>query len=100
MRGSLTNKDYIKILKIYKNTIPKSKRLLKIRAEKIITQKLCKCIKKLEPTFKTASIGICTKNVLNNKGYTRSNNFSCRKKTKITLKKIDKTNKSKTFRKK
>ena len=95
MRGSLTNKDYIKILKIYKNTIPKSKRLLKIRAEKIITQKLCKCIKKLDPENEAKSIGICTKTIFNSKGFTRGL-FQCKNKRTVKFRKTQKNKTTKT----
>ena len=93
MSYKLTNKDYTNIMKFYKLKIPKSKRILKMQAEEIIAKKLCRCIKKLEPKYKEASIGICTKNVLNSKGLTRGK-FSCDKKAKITLKKINKKNKT------
>jgi hypothetical protein len=85
----LTNKDYKQILDYYNKPIPKSNRLLKINAEKILAEKLCKCIKKLDPVNESKSIGICTKTVLNRKGYTRGK-FQCKKKRSITLKKIRK----------
>ena len=44
----LTNKDYTHILEYYKKPIPKSKRLLKMEAEKILASKLCKCIKDID----------------------------------------------------
>jgi len=85
----LTNKDYKQILDYYNKPIPKSNRLLKINAEKILAEKLCKCIKKLDPVNESKSIGICTKTVLNRKGYTRGK-FQCKKKKSITLKKMRK----------
>ena len=48
MSIELTNKEYVSILKYYNINIPKSKRLLKKRAEKIMAEKLCKCIKKID----------------------------------------------------
>jgi len=83
----LNNKDYKKILDYYNKPIPNSKRLLKFNAEKILTEKLCKCIKKIEPANESRSIGICTKTILNRKGYTRGK-FNCKGKKNITLKKI------------
>ena len=59
----LKNNDYIKILEYYKKPIPKSKRLLKIEAEQILSTKLCRCIKKLDPTNEAKSFGICTKTI-------------------------------------
>jgi hypothetical protein len=85
----LNNNDYKKILKYYNKTIPKSNALLKKDATKIITEKLCKCIKKLDPINEARSIGICTKTIINNKGYTRGK-FKCKGKRSITLKKTRK----------
>jgi hypothetical protein len=83
----LTNKDYTQILEYYNKPIPKSKRLLKMQAEKIFATKLCKCIKKIDPINESKSIGICTKTIINRKGYTRGK-FSCKKKTNIHLMKM------------
>jgi len=85
----LTNTDYIKILEYYKKPIPKSKRILKIKAEKILGSKLCRCIKKIDPKNEAKSIGICTKSVLNSKGLTRGP-FKCKGKPSIKIKKIKK----------
>lgn len=82
----LNNKDYKIILEYYKKPIPKSKRLLKMEAEKMLASKLCKCIKKIDPINEAKSIGICTKFVINNKGYRRGK-FTCRGKPKIQIKK-------------
>ena len=82
----LRENDYIKILKFYKKSIPKTYRLLKLQAENIIANKLCRCIKKVDKKNESRSIGICTKTIINNKGYTRGK-FKCRKKTSIQLKK-------------
>lgn len=86
----LTNKDYIHILEYYKKSIPKSKRLLKIEAEKMLASKLCKCIKKIDPKNEAKSISICTKSVINRKGYSRGK-FTCRVKPTIHIKKMKKT---------
>lgn len=87
--SELNNKDYMHILEYYKKSIPKSKRLLKIEAEKILASKLCKCIKKIDPTNEAKSIGICTKSVINKKGYSRGK-FTCRGKPTILIKKMTK----------
>jgi hypothetical protein len=89
---NLTNNDYTKILEFYKLSIPKSNRLLKFKAEKIITSKLCKCIKKVDKVNEARSIGICTKSVINNKGFTRGK-FTCKKKQSIILNKKTNTRK-------
>lgn len=92
MSAELTNKDYVSILKYYKLDIPKSKRLIKKNAEKIMAEKLCKCIKKIDPINETKSIGICTKTIFNRKGYTRGQ-FKCKKTQSV---KFRKTSKNKT----
>ena len=82
----LNNDDYKKILEYYKKTIPKSNRLLKKTAIKILASKLCKCIKKVDPINEAKSIGICTKSVINRKGLSRGK-FTCKKKETIYVKK-------------
>ena len=96
MPNQLTNKDYVSILKYYNLSIPKSKRLLKKKAEQIMSQKLCKCIKKIDLVNEDKSIGICTKTIFNSKGYTRGQ-FQCKKKQSV---KFRKTQKNKTRRNK
>jgi hypothetical protein len=75
----ITNNDYKKILQYYKKPLPHSRRLLKLNAEKILSQKLCRCIKKVGVNNEARSIGICTKTIFNRKGYTRGK-FKCKKK--------------------
>ena len=58
-----------------------------MEAEKLLASKLCKCIKKFDPTNEAKSIGICTKSVVNNKGYRRGK-FTCRRKPAIQIKKM------------
>lgn len=83
MSDELTNYDYKKILEFYKQKVPKSKRLLKLNAEKILADKLCACIKKVSPSGdESRAIGICTKTVLNRKNIRRGN-FTCKGKKKI-----------------
>ena len=91
MPNGVTNKDYISILNYYKINIPKSKILIKKQAEKIMAEKLCKCIKKIDKQNEAKSIGICTKTIFNRKGYTRGK-FECKKKQTVNFRK---TNKSK-----
>ena len=82
MSSELTNEDYINILTYYKMDIPKSKRLLKKQAENIMSEKLCRCIKKVKQSNKKITegqaIGICSKTIFVKKGFTRSK-FTCRK---------------------
>jgi len=87
----MNKSDYIKILQYYNINIPKSTRLLRLEAEKIMAEKLCKCIKKIDPLNEAKSIGICTKTIFNKKGYSRGN-FKCKGKSSVTIKKILKKN--------
>ena len=75
--SEITDSDYKKILEFYEKPIPRSKRLLKLEAEKILATKLCRCIKKVDVKNESRSIGICTKSVINTKGYTRVK-FKCK----------------------
>lgn len=84
--SQISNDDYKKILAFYHKPIPKSKRLLKIAAEKIMATKLCRCIKKIDPINEARSIGICTKTIFNRKGFTRGK-FKCKGKKYVTFRK-------------
>ena len=89
----INERDYVKILQFYNKPIPNSKRLIQKQAEKILAEKLCRCIKKLEPINEVRSIGICTKTIFNNKGYTRGK-FSCKKRQHVNFRKSVKTRKN------
>ena len=90
--NKITNEDYKKILEYYKINIPKSKRVLKMKAEKILAIKLCRCIKKVDIENEARSIGICTKTVLNRKGLTRGK-FKCKGKQTVSFSKTRKNKK-------
>jgi hypothetical protein len=81
--------DYTKILEYYKKDIPKSHMRVKLDAEKILSEKLCRCIKKLGPENEERAIGICTKTIFKRKGLTRGK-FNCKGKRNITIRKIHK----------
>lgn len=89
MSPSLTNKDYINILKFYNLSIPRSKRLLKIAAERVLNDKLCRCIKKVDSKNEKKSIAICTKTIFQNKGLKRGK-FTCKKKRTLKMSKTEK----------
>ena len=93
MSFELTNQDYKDILNYYKLSIPKSKKMLKVQAEKIMSDKLCKCIKSLDPQNEARSIGICTRTIFNNRGFKRGK-FTCTKKRSVQIKKKTKTQKN------
>jgi hypothetical protein len=82
--SKLSNNDYKKILELYEKPIPQTNKLLKSEAEKIMATKLCRCIKKLEPSNEARSIGICTKTIFNKRGFTRGN-FKCKGKKYVTF---------------
>ena len=83
----LTKKDYIKILKYYKLSVPKNRKTLKKRAEKVLATKLCRCIKKVDPKNEERAIGVCTRSIFNKKGLTRGK-FNCKRSNKnVTIKK-------------
>jgi len=90
--NKITDNDYKKILEFYKITIPKSKRLLKNKAEKILAIKLCRCIKKVDIENEARSIGICTKTIFNRKGFTRGK-FKCKSKQTVSIRKTRKNKK-------
>ena len=94
----ISDNDYEKILKYYNKPIPKSKRILKIEAEQILATKLCRCIKKIDTNFEAKSIGICSKTIFNNKGYTRGK-FKCKGKKFVTFRKTTSSKKTRKNKK-
>ena len=96
MSTKLNNNDYKQILEYYNEEIPKTKTLIQEAAEKILARKLCRCIKKVDKKNEGRSIGICTKTIVNRKGYSRGK-FACKGKASITLKK-SKKNKTKRIK--
>ena len=89
----LTNGDYIKILNYYKIEIPETKQLVKDAANKILGEKLCRCIKKVDAVNESRSIGICTKSVFSKKGLIRGK-FSCKGKRVLKFRKTRTTQKN------
>jgi len=97
--GILNQNDYIKILNYYDITIsPKdSSKTIKNKAETILAEKLCKCIKKVKNSDsannsgddgKTSSeseskaIAICSNSIFEKKGLDRGL-FDCKKKPRL-----------------
>ena len=90
---NLTDKDYLAILKYYKiNTKNMSKKQIKIKAEKILATKLCRCIKKIPGYQKDEkkAIAICTNSILKKRGL-KGYGLKCKDSAKFM--KINKTNK-------
>lgn len=98
---SLQFRDYMYVLRFYNESIPMTrkktvhKRETKKKALKILKRKLCSCKKKLQEKNmqENRSIAICTKSVLNNKGFspTQPNN-TCKKTRKQELLALRKNN--------
>jgi hypothetical protein len=84
----MSNKDFVSILKYYKLPVPKSKKTIRKKASTLMASKLCGCIKKVGPD-EGKSIGICTRTIFNNKGYTRGK-FKCKKQRFVQFKKTQK----------
>ena len=93
--GILKKDDYIKILNYYKIPIgpTDSSKTIKIKAEEILADKLCKCIKKVKQTddeidtetpteSESKAIGICTDSIFRRKGLKHSG-FTCKKRPKF-----------------
>ena len=97
----LSKQDYIDILNFY--TINFSKdlpiKLLKKMTEKIIAEKLCRCIKKV-PNIgfpESRAIGICNNSVVQKKNL-RIYKFSCKNKKELKLKNNSNPNQDKIYK--
>jgi len=84
--NQLNIKDYTQILQYYNLPIPSNNKTIKKNASKILSQKLCRCIKKVDPINKSKSIAICTKSIFNKKGLSRGK-FKCYKNAMVQFKK-------------
>lgn len=82
--SELTKDDHRQILEYYHQPVPYSARIAKIQAEKILSTKLCRCIKKADRRNEKRAIGICTKSIINRKGFKRGA-FRCKTRSKIVL---------------
>jgi hypothetical protein len=94
--GILTKTDYEKILNYYNIpfSLSDSSKQIKNKAEEILAEKLCKCIKKVKDNTGTSTIdsnsdadesraiGICNDTVFRRKGIKHSA-FTCKKKPKL-----------------
>ena len=86
---NLTKSDYKNILMYYNINFSDNLSLttLKKMVEKIIAEKLCRCIKKVpnENNPESRAIGICNYSVIKRKNL-KINSFTCKNKPKLTLK--------------
>ena len=85
---SLNKKDYENILDFYKTPIPGTYKEIKEKAEYILANKLCRCIKKVNKTYKKeeTAIAICKDSVLHKKNIDVGK-FKCKKKPRFISKK-------------
>ena len=97
----LTKNDYVDILKyydiIFNDQLPIN--LLKKMTEKLIAEKLCRCIKKVpnEGLPESRAIGICNWSVVQKKNL-GIYKFSCKKKKELKLKKNANKNDDKIYK--
>ena len=99
----LTNKDYLDIMRFYRIDVSNmTNKNIKKKAENILANKLCKCIKKVDPqlTKEQNTIALCRKSVMTNKNI-KNYGFKCKGKIKLIPKKgtnklLAKYNKRKT----
>lgn len=97
----LLKKDYIDILTFYSINFNKDLpiKLLKKMTEKIIAQKLCRCIKKVpnQGFPESRAIGICNYSVVQKKKLAIYK-FSCKKKKELKLKNDSNPNEDKIYK--
>lgn len=92
--GLLKKNDYIKILNYYDIPVlpTDSSKTIKSKAEKILAEKLCKCIKKVKSSDnetisesdseESKAIGVCTDSIFRRKGL-RHGKFTCKKSARL-----------------
>lgn len=83
----LSHKDYLDILKFYDIKYSKlSQKNVKLVAEKILAEKLCRCYKKVSKTTTENPLAICRSSVLKRKNL-KNYNLSCKKRSRLISKK-------------
>jgi hypothetical protein len=90
--------DYKTVLEHYNQSIPTNNIQIKEKAEKLLSKKLCQCIKKVQGKIgnEPSAIGICTRTIFKNRGLKREQ-FTCRNKYTVNM---TKTRKNIKFKKK
>lgn len=90
MPKKLTRKDYETILRYYNVPFDKTTKMenVKREAEKVLSDKLCRCIKKVtekpHPDGEKRAIALCKVSILHKKGLTDMG-FGCKKQKGITI---------------
>ena len=100
----LSTEDYKIILKHYNLHIPNQKNKIKTKAEEILSEKLCRCIKAVDPKDEKKSIAICNNSVFKSRNLKKFR-FTCKKKASLkskknSRKKLVKTKKNLSFKSK
>jgi hypothetical protein len=95
----ITKKDYMKVLKYYNVNMDDKSSFKSVQdaAEDILASKLCRCIKKINPTEKNESknIALCTNSILKKRGL-KASKFTCKKRYEFS-KPLNKTRKELTL---
>ena len=94
----LSTEDYKTILKHYNLGIPNQKNKVKTMAEDILAEKLCRCIKSVDPKDEKKSIAICNKSLFSNRNLKKFR-FTCKKKSQLVSKKNSRKKLMKTKKK-
>ena len=74
---NLKSEDYKRILESYDIPVPQKLSDRRLEAKRILSEKFCRCIKKVDPNNEGRAIGICTNSIFNKKGLMRGK-FTCR----------------------
>ena len=100
----LTKNDYIHLLKYYNIDTKKYKSYKSIKniGEKVVSKKLCNCIKSVDKNNENKSIAICRNSIFKKRGLSIKK-FTCKKGYKInglkkTLKKLSILNNKKYYK--
>lgn len=96
--SSLTNSDYKKICEFYNiSTDNMSKTKLKREAESILANKLCRCIKSVDPSAKDEpkAIAVCNKSIFTKRNL-KHYRFTCKKGARLLPKQGSKISLEKT----
>ncbi len=85
MMETIGYEDYKKILNYYDIKMPRTRNKTKILAEKILAEKMCRCIKKVKKQEKISekrAIGICRNSIFHNRNL-NIYQFECKKSAKL-----------------
>ena len=90
MSTKLTYSDYRNILKHYGISIPKTRKQMRMKAEKTMANKMCRCVKRIQSRNESKAIRICTHSLFRRRGLKRGT-FRCKPKYDVQMTKTRKT---------